>query len=191
VTAVLATPLLRRTPSVTTQTTLEASATPTIFLRQDAAVGAYVADPAGRTLHLFTQDETTGQSVCTGDCANAWPPFVADGPLTLPGARRCRSTAGGGAAFGFAGGLPRRQRWPGPRRGRRSAAGPPGLLRALAGGGHSRRRPPPVQAILEAGIRYVIFIVMPGDEETLRLLAEHVLSPSREPFRFGVNPPPA
>jgi len=32
-----------------------------------------------------------------------------------------------------------------------------------------------VRAMLEAGIRYVIFIVMPGDEATLRLLAERVL----------------
>jgi 2-methylisocitrate lyase-like PEP mutase family enzyme len=32
-----------------------------------------------------------------------------------------------------------------------------------------------VRALLEAGMRYVIFIVMPGDEETVRLLAERVL----------------
>ncbi|MGI8475617.1 MAG: LLM class flavin-dependent oxidoreductase [Thermomicrobiales bacterium] len=32
-----------------------------------------------------------------------------------------------------------------------------------------------VRAMLGAGMRYVIFIVMPGDEETLRLLAERVL----------------
>lgn len=32
-----------------------------------------------------------------------------------------------------------------------------------------------VQAMVEAGFRYVIFIVMPGDEETLQLLAEKVL----------------
>ena len=34
---------------------------------------------------------------------------------------------------------------------------------------------PRVRAMLAAGMRYVIFIVMPGDEETLRLLAERVL----------------
>ena len=34
---------------------------------------------------------------------------------------------------------------------------------------------PRVRAMLDAGMRYVIFIVMPGDEETLRLLAEQVL----------------
>ena len=32
-----------------------------------------------------------------------------------------------------------------------------------------------VRAMLVAGMRYVIFVVMPGDEETLRLLAERVL----------------
>ncbi|MBA2468920.1 MAG: LLM class flavin-dependent oxidoreductase [Chloroflexia bacterium] len=32
-----------------------------------------------------------------------------------------------------------------------------------------------VRTMLEAGFRYVIFIVMPGDEEAVRLLAEHVL----------------
>ena len=40
---------------------------------------------------------------------------------------------------------------------------------------------PRVRAMLAAGIRYVIFIVMPGDEETLRLLAERVLPASRSP----------
>jgi alkanesulfonate monooxygenase SsuD/methylene tetrahydromethanopterin reductase-like flavin-dependent oxidoreductase (luciferase family) len=34
---------------------------------------------------------------------------------------------------------------------------------------------PRVRAMAEAGFRYVIFIVMPGDEETLRLLAEAVI----------------
>ncbi len=34
---------------------------------------------------------------------------------------------------------------------------------------------PRVRAMLGVGMRYVIFIVMPGDEETLRLLAERVL----------------
>ena len=34
---------------------------------------------------------------------------------------------------------------------------------------------PRVRAMVDAGIRYVIFIVMPGDEETLQVLAEQVL----------------
>ena len=34
---------------------------------------------------------------------------------------------------------------------------------------------PRVRELLEAGMRYVIFVVMPGDEETLRLLAEQVV----------------
>ncbi len=32
-----------------------------------------------------------------------------------------------------------------------------------------------VQAMVEAGFRYVIFIIMPGDEETVRLLADQVI----------------
>ena len=32
-----------------------------------------------------------------------------------------------------------------------------------------------VQAMIAAGFRYVIFIIMPGDEETVRLVAEQVL----------------
>lgn len=32
-----------------------------------------------------------------------------------------------------------------------------------------------VRAMIKAGFRYVIFIVIPGDEESLRLLAESVI----------------
>lgn len=38
-----------------------------------------------------------------------------------------------------------------------------------------------VQAMLTVGIRYVIFIVMPGDEETLKMLAERVLPDATSP----------
>ncbi len=47
-----------------------------------------------------------------------------------------------------------------------------------------------VQAMLASGTRYVIFVVMPGDEETLRTLAERVLPDATANSAGGVTPPP-
>ncbi|HET8654657.1 MAG TPA: hypothetical protein VFL93_04020 [Longimicrobiaceae bacterium] len=38
--------------------------------------GSYLADGQGRALYLFTADKP-GASSCTGACATAWPPYVA------------------------------------------------------------------------------------------------------------------
>ena len=57
---------------------------PTVFVRQDGALGAYLTDPDGMTLYMFTNDTVPGESTCTADCAAVWPPVTADEPLTLP-----------------------------------------------------------------------------------------------------------
>lgn len=83
--ATLATmPLLKGARSALAQAT-PSPESPTVFVRQDPAFGPFFSDPAGRTLYLFTQDTTKGQSTCTGDCLAAWPVFTASGTLALPG----------------------------------------------------------------------------------------------------------
>lgn len=46
-------------------------------------LGTFLTDAEGKTLYLFTKDES-GTSNCTGDCLTNWPAFVAEDPLTLP-----------------------------------------------------------------------------------------------------------
>ena len=58
---------------------------PTVFVRQDPALGPFLTDPEGKTLYLFTKDTTPGESTCYEQCAQNWPPFTAAEPLTLPG----------------------------------------------------------------------------------------------------------
>ncbi len=57
---------------------------PSITIREDPVLGRYLADAEGRTLYLFTKDTTEGETTCYDKCAEAWPPFAADEPLTLP-----------------------------------------------------------------------------------------------------------
>ena len=37
-----------------------------------------MADHKGMTLYTFDKDTTAGKSVCTGECAEYWPPFKAE-----------------------------------------------------------------------------------------------------------------
>jgi predicted lipoprotein with Yx(FWY)xxD motif len=46
-----------------------------------AALGTILVDSQGRTLYLFTHDSGS-TSLCTGACATAWPPLVANGTPT-------------------------------------------------------------------------------------------------------------
>ena len=55
----------------------------TIAVREDPTLGPILTDPAGMTLYLFTKDER-GESYCYDKCAENWPPFTAEEPLTLP-----------------------------------------------------------------------------------------------------------
>jgi predicted lipoprotein with Yx(FWY)xxD motif/uncharacterized cupredoxin-like copper-binding protein len=57
---------------------------PTVFVRQDPTLGSILSDPSGRTLYLFTNDTTEGESTCYDKCATNWPPFTATEPLTMP-----------------------------------------------------------------------------------------------------------
>lgn len=71
--------------SALAQSTPEAEPPPTVFVRQDPALGPILTDPNGMTLYLFTADTVEGESTCYEQCATNWPPFTATEPLTLPG----------------------------------------------------------------------------------------------------------
>lgn len=58
--------------------------TPTVFVRQDAALGSYLTDPYGMTLYQFANDTVAGESTCVDDCATSWPPMTAEDALRLP-----------------------------------------------------------------------------------------------------------
>ncbi len=58
---------------------------PVVKVVQDAKHGAILASFNGATLYTFTQD-SVGKSVCTGSCAETWPPFEAEEPPKVSGA---------------------------------------------------------------------------------------------------------
>jgi predicted lipoprotein with Yx(FWY)xxD motif len=49
-----------------------------------AELGPFLIDADGRTVYLFTEDTTAGQSTCEGDCASNWPPVPATEMMLLP-----------------------------------------------------------------------------------------------------------
>ena len=57
---------------------------PTVYVRQDPALGSILTDGKGMTLYQFTKDTTKGESSCTDQCAQNWPPFTASEPFSLP-----------------------------------------------------------------------------------------------------------
>jgi predicted lipoprotein with Yx(FWY)xxD motif len=50
----------------------------------NSRLGKILVDSRGRTLYLFTKDSGS-TSTCTGACATAWPPLLADGTTTVAG----------------------------------------------------------------------------------------------------------
>jgi predicted lipoprotein with Yx(FWY)xxD motif len=57
----------------------------TIAVVQDATLGAILTDGDGFTLYTFTNDTAnSGESACSGACAQAWPPLEVDGEPTAP-----------------------------------------------------------------------------------------------------------
>jgi predicted lipoprotein with Yx(FWY)xxD motif len=65
----------------TTTTESDAPAPVPAAVRMGASdYGPILFDARGRALYAFTSDPS-GKSVCTGDCAAAWPPYLARGRL--------------------------------------------------------------------------------------------------------------
>ena len=57
-----------------------ATAKPTLTVRT-SAYGPILFDGKGRALYAFTRDRRGGKSRCYGQCAEAWPPYLAKGAL--------------------------------------------------------------------------------------------------------------
>ncbi len=68
----------------TGSSTPEAEPEPTVYVRHDPVLGPYFTDQNGMTLYLFTMDTEPGVSTCYDQCAENWPIFTAEEPLTLP-----------------------------------------------------------------------------------------------------------
>lgn len=71
-------------PTTDTQTTSRAPTRPTVRVRPHPSLGDILVDGSGMTLYAFTED-AAGESVCTGDCAEAWPPLTGDRPRSGDG----------------------------------------------------------------------------------------------------------
>lgn len=63
----------------------QSAAAADIPLLRSQGVPVY-ADAKGKTLYTFEQDDTPGVSKCTGECAAAWPPFIASADAKADGA---------------------------------------------------------------------------------------------------------
>ena len=55
---------------------------PTVAVTSHPTFGDILADGAGNVLYLFTPDPA-GESVCTGGCAEAWPPLTVESEMDL------------------------------------------------------------------------------------------------------------
>ena len=56
----------------------------TVEVATDPTLGAILVGEDGKTLYVFTKD-SAGKSVCNGDCATKWPPFVLEDDETVAG----------------------------------------------------------------------------------------------------------
>lgn len=58
-----------------------APASTAVLATADTDLGEVVVDAEGRTVYVFDSDEAgSGESTCSGECLEQWPPVVADGP---------------------------------------------------------------------------------------------------------------
>jgi predicted lipoprotein with Yx(FWY)xxD motif len=95
-------PAAATSPSATASATATATPTPTptptptstpapppaaasVFVASNMALGAVLVNAQGRTLYYFVP-ERGGRIVCTGQCANAWPPLFATSMAPTAGA---------------------------------------------------------------------------------------------------------
>lgn len=57
-------------------TTRSSAASATVMTKQDAKLGAILADGTGLTLYMFTKDVKENESTCVDKCATEWPPLT-------------------------------------------------------------------------------------------------------------------
>lgn len=88
----------------------DGSSTGTVQVRSHDEFGDILVDADGMTLYRFDADtQGSGESACTGDCLDAWPPLTADGePTAGSGVSTALSTfdRGDGTTQVAAGGWP-------------------------------------------------------------------------------------
>lgn len=61
-----------------------ASGTTLALTTESGSQGIWLTNSSGRALYVYTKDKGT-TSVCYGECATAWPPLLATGPVTITG----------------------------------------------------------------------------------------------------------
>ena len=52
------------------------AATPLTTITKSVENESLVADSFGKTLYVFDPDQGSNSSVCVGDCAEVWPPYI-------------------------------------------------------------------------------------------------------------------
>jgi predicted lipoprotein with Yx(FWY)xxD motif len=71
------------TDDTATDTTTATSDGATVQVRDHDDHGEILVGPDGTTLYMFDSDtQGSGESTCSGDCADAWPPLTVDGDPT-------------------------------------------------------------------------------------------------------------
>jgi predicted lipoprotein with Yx(FWY)xxD motif len=55
----------------------------TVMVAESDELGEILVDGEGRTLYMFVPDEETGEPTCYDQCAENWPPLVAEGEITV------------------------------------------------------------------------------------------------------------
>ena len=61
-----------------------ASAAATVIRTTSGSAGAFLTSGSGRAVYLWAKD-TMNTSMCSGACASAWPPVIANGSVTASG----------------------------------------------------------------------------------------------------------
>jgi predicted lipoprotein with Yx(FWY)xxD motif len=82
VSGVLVAGLITTTGGAETAAAESSDARPTVTIRS-SDYGRILFDSRGRALYAFTADPR-GRTVCFGDCAVAWPPYIVRGALRAP-----------------------------------------------------------------------------------------------------------
>lgn len=71
------------TTEPTDETTEDGGETDATVTTSDSEFGEILTDAEGMTLYMFEPDEGGGESTCTDDCAEAWPPLTVEGEPTV------------------------------------------------------------------------------------------------------------
>lgn len=74
--AVVPTPIMTSTPATASPQVTATAGAEFIKTKSSSTLGAYLTDPKGMTLYIFTKD-APNVSNCNDGCATTWPPYLA------------------------------------------------------------------------------------------------------------------